>query len=134
MQTNTESELATEPAAIQHILPFTIQLDLKHGEEVIFAVRQSPLTPVAMLWPIALGVLGWGMLNAASLAVDGEPAPMLVQFGILVLTTILGMRWLVRDLLGWFVCWYVLTNQRLVVTRGLLRRRREEASSARIQT
>lgn len=134
MQTNTESELATEPTAIQHILPFTIQLDLKHGEEIIFAVRQSPLTPVAMLWPIALGVLGWGMLNAASLAVDGEPAPMLVQFGILILTTILGMRWLVRDLLGWFVCWYVLTNQRLVVTRGLLRRRREEASSARIQT
>lgn len=134
MQTNTESELAAEPTAIRHILPFTIQLDLKHGEEVIFAVRQSPLTPVALLWPIALGVLGWGMLNAASLAVDRQPAPMLVQFGILALSTVLAMRWLVRDLLGWFVCWYVLTNQRLVVTRGLLRRRREEASSARIQT
>ncbi len=134
MQNDPEAELATAPAAISHLLPFTIQLDLKHGEEVIFAVRQSPLTPVAMLWPIPLGILGWGALNAASLAVSGQPTPMVIQFGLLALTAVLAFRWLFRDLLGWFVCWYVLTNQRLVVTRGLLRRRREEAASARIQT
>lgn len=134
MQNDPEAELATAPAAIAHLLPFSIQLDLKHGEEVIFAVRQSPLAPVALLWPIGLGVLGWGMLNAASLAVSGQRMPMVIQFGILTLTAVLAFRWLFRDLLGWFVCWYVLTNQRLIVTRGLLRRRREEASSARIQT
>jgi uncharacterized membrane protein YdbT with pleckstrin-like domain len=81
-----------------------------------------------------LGLLGWATLNFMSVSVDGQPAPIIVQFGILGLTTLLGFRWLVRDGLGWFFCWYVLTNQRLVVSRGVLRRNRQEAATARIQT
>lgn len=116
------------------IPPLAIQLDLKPGEEILFAVRQSPLTPLAMLWPVGMGLVGWSVLNSFSLAVSGMLAPVVVQFGIIGLTTILALRWLIRDGLGWFVCWYVLTNQRLVVSRGLLRRSRQEASVARIQT
>ena len=132
MQTNPELE--RQPPGLTHLLPLTIQLDLKHNEEVIFAIRQSPLTPLTLLWPVALGVLGWGVLNAVSLTVAGMPMPMLIQYGILGLSAILGIRWVVRDLLGWFVRWYVLTNQRLVVSHGLLRRHREEAATSRIQT
>src|SRR6185312_14590009 len=120
----------TEPP----ILPLAIQLELKSGEEIIFAVRQSPLTPLAMLWPVGTGLVGWSVLNSMSLAVSGMLAPTVIQFGIIGLTTILALRWLIRDGLGWYVCWYVLTNQRLVVSRGLLRRTRQEASIARIQT
>ena len=116
------------------ILPLAIQLELKSGEEIIFAVRQSPLTPLAMLWPVGAGLVGWSVLNSMSLAVSGMLAPVIIQFGIIGLTTILALRWLIRDGLGWYVCWYVLTNQRLVVTRGLLRRTRQEAAIARIQT
>ncbi len=115
-------------------LPISIQLELKDNEEVIFALRQSPLEPLAMLWPAAAGFFGWAGLNFMSVAVAGMPAPTIIQFGILALTAVLGMRWLVRDGLGWFFCWYVLTNRRLVVSRGVLRRDRQEASTARIQT
>ena len=115
-------------------LPISIQLELRENEDVIFALRQSPLTPLAMLWPAAAGFFGWAGLNFMSVAITGMAAPTLIQFGILGLTTLLGLRWLVRDGLGWFFCWYVLTNRRLVVSRGVLRRDRQEASTARIQT
>ncbi len=115
-------------------LPLQIRLDLKEDEDVVFALRQSLLTPLAMLWPVAGGLMGWSILNTMTMAVAGMPEPTLIQFGILTLTTVLALRWLVRDGLGWFVCWYVLTNQRLVVSQGVLRRTRQEASVARIQT
>ncbi len=122
-----------EPPATYE-LPFMLRLDLKHDEEIIFATRQSPLTPLVMLWPVAIGVFGWAFLNAMSVAIAGPPAPAIIQVGILGMTGILALRWLVRDGLGWFLCWFVLTNQRLVVSRGVLRRLRHEADVGRIQT
>ncbi|HEX8995324.1 MAG TPA: PH domain-containing protein [Ktedonobacterales bacterium] len=115
-------------------MPYQVQLIVEPDEEIIFAVRQSPLTPLAQLWPVAIGFFGWAMLNATSEAVANVPAAPIVQVGVLVMTALLGARWIVRDALGWYVCWYILTDRRLIVSRGLLRRTRYEASTARIQT
>ena len=59
-------------------------LAIEHDEELLFNVRQSPLTPIAQLWPIALGLFGWVALNAVSEAVVGSPIPWITQVGVLV--------------------------------------------------
>jgi len=122
-----------EPPATYE-LPFMLRLDLEPDEEIVFATRQSPLAPLALLWPVAIGLFGWAFLNAASVAIAGQLAPTVIQFGVLGMTVVLALRWLVRDGLGWFLCWFVLTNRRLVVSRGVLRRLRHEADIGRIQT
>lgn len=109
-------------------------LAIEHDEELLFNVRQSPLTPIAQLWPIALGLFGWVALNAVSEAVVGSPIPWITQVGVLVLVGALTLRWIIRDGLGWYVRWYTLTDQRLIVAWGLLRRFHQEAALSQIQT
>lgn len=133
-QTAEEDATGAHSPADLYELPYPVRLIVEPDEEIVFAIRQSPLAPVAALWPIAIGFIGWAMLNAMSEAVANLPAPTIVQYGILVLSAALAARWLVRDALGWYVCWYILTDRRLIVSRGILRRLRYEASIARIQT
>lgn len=114
--------------------PLDVQIALEQGEEIIYSMRPSPLAPVAQLSIVALGFISWSLLNTISQAVSGLPLPDLVQYGVLGLTLILALRWLYRDALGWYLTWYTVTNRRIVVTTGVLRRSRQEASTARIQS
>lgn len=123
-----------DPLVNDYELPLHVHLEIEPGETIVFAIRQSPLMPLAQLWPVAVGFFGWAFLNALAESVAGQSVPMVIQFAILAVTTILAFRWLIRDGLGWFVCWYVLTTRRIIVARGVLRRMRYEASVARIQT
>lgn len=107
---------------------------IESDEEVLFNVRQSPLTPLAQLWPVALGLAGWATLNFISEAIAGALIPWIIQVGVLGMTVAVALRWLVRDGLGWYVRWYTLTNQRLIVAWGLLRRIRQQATLAQVQT
>ena len=53
---------------------------------------------------------------------------------ILALLGMLLVRWVFRNLLGWLSQVYILTDQRLVVAAGYLRRSRQEADLTNIQT
>ena len=109
-------------------------LAVERDEELLFNVRQSPLTPLAQLWPVAVGLVGWVTLNAVSQAVAGASIPWITQVGVIALIVALALRWIVRDALGWYVRWYTLTDQRVIVAWGLLRRFRQEAALGQIQT
>lgn len=107
---------------------------VERDEEVLFNVHQSLLTPLGELWPVALGLFGWIALNAASETIAGVALPWVIEFGLIGLILALALRWLVLDGLGWYVRWYTLTDRRVIVAWGLLRRIHQEAALTQVQT
>jgi uncharacterized membrane protein YdbT with pleckstrin-like domain len=102
-------------------------------ERVLFALRQSMAAPLVTMWPVAVGCVFWIGLNGVSLGLTSQLLPEPLQLGIFALLMALAARWLVRDGLNWYACSYTLTNTRLVVSWGVLSRRRRQAPLAQIQ-
>jgi len=107
---------------------------VERDEEVLFNVRQSVLVPLSQLWPVALGLLGWMALNAAAATIVTETLPWAIQIGVIGLILALALRWLVLDALAWYVRWYTLTDRRVMVAWGVLRRVHQEAALTQVQT
>ena len=102
-------------------------------ERLLFSLRQSMAAPLVTMWPVVAGGVVWLTLNGLSLGLTGQLLPAPLQLGIFALLMALAARWLVRDGLNWYACSYTLTTMRLVVTWGVLSRRRRQAPLAQIQ-
>lgn len=115
------------------LLAISADLELEPGENVIFSTRASPLVPFIQLWPVMVGFIGWAGLNIISVTLFGQPAPALTEDGVLILSVILAVRWAIRDLAGYYVRWYTLTDRRIVASFGVFVRTRHETPVKHIQ-
>jgi membrane protein YdbS with pleckstrin-like domain len=100
---------------------------------VLFALRQSAVAPLVMMWPVVVIIALWLALNGLSLALTSALLPMPLQLGILALLLAMVARWLIRDGLNWYACSYMLTSTRLIIEWGVLSRQRRQAPLASIQ-
>ena len=96
--------------------------DLNPGERIIWIRRQTALYLVATGAPVALLALGLLLLDVWLGAVL-PGVVFLVGLGLLALLVI---RWALTDLWNWFFQFYVLTNERVVRSRGYFSRDRGE--------
>ncbi|MFI5273023.1 MAG: PH domain-containing protein [Ktedonobacterales bacterium] len=96
--------------------------DLNPGERIIWVRRQSYLFLIATAAPLVLLALGLALLGVWLGAVLPGIA-LLVGVGLLAALT---LRWVMVDLWNWFFMVYVLTNQRIIRSRGAFTRDRGE--------
>lgn len=96
--------------------------DLNPGERIVWIRRQTGLFLVATGAPLALLALGLFLLN---LWLGATLPGIVILIGLLLLAALL-IRWAVTDLWNWFFQFYVLTNERVIRSRGYFRRDRGE--------
>lgn len=96
--------------------------DLNPGERIVWIRRQTALFLVATGAPVALLALGLLLLNLWL----GATLPGVVFLIGLALLALLLIRWAVTDLWNWFFQFYVLTNERVIRSKGYFNRDRGE--------
>ncbi|HZC78940.1 MAG TPA: PH domain-containing protein [Ktedonobacterales bacterium] len=90
------------------------------GEQVVWIKRQSPWYLLITAWPMVIGLLGLGAL--ASLLGVGPGAARLLEIVIGVALLVYLVYWLVTGFWTWFFTLYILTDQRVVTSRGYFHR------------
>jgi len=112
-------------------MPRATRLRLEPGERRVLVVRRHPwlvLRPALPLVPL------FGALILFSLTEYLLPGADLARFSALFVTVDLALagllfaKWLVIDLLSWWLDSYVITNRRLIAQRGAISIERREAS------
>lgn len=96
--------------------------DLNPGERIVWIRRQTGLYLVATGAPLVLLALGLALLYVWL----GGTLPGLVFLIGLGLLALLVIRWAAVDLWNWFFQFYVLTNERVIRSRGYFSRDRGE--------
>src|SRR5262245_39928255 len=89
-------------------------------ERVVWIRRQSRLYLLATGAPLLFGLLGLYLLHAW--LGDAEGGPRLVLLVVAGLLLILTIRWIVVDFWNWFFLYLVLTNERVVKSKGYFHR------------
>ncbi len=113
------------PKATQAIRPSRRRYSWQQPDELVIWIRRQSLWYLfASAWPVLLGLLGLGVLWAWSGFAAGLPRLFALILGVATLA--LGMRWVVTDFLDWFWTRYILTNQRVIASRGYFNRTSEE--------
>ena len=126
----------TNPAAVEAMAKDTESKGANapgvEGEQVIWEARYSMKNFIGRLVARAVLTLGWIGL-ALYTWVDGHPS---MSFLTIVLGIVLGVIWLAigyRILKARYGHYYRLTNRRLFVSTGLMRRRRDQMELLRVK-
>jgi membrane protein YdbS with pleckstrin-like domain len=98
--------------------------DLNPGERIVWIRRQSYLHLLATAAPQMLGLLG--LLGLRVWLGDTPGLPHVIQIVGWILLGLATLYWAATDLWNWFFQFYVLTDQRVVKSRGFFQRNREE--------
>ena len=102
---------------------------LDDDEQVIRNLRphwRRIVGPVALL-PIVVGLASFGWFTRA---VRECATPL--RYAILIVGLLILLRWTVRSLLFWFTTRYVVTNRRVLMRNGVLRRTGRDVPLTRI--
>lgn len=90
------------------------------GEQVVWIKRQSPWYLLVTAWPMVIGLLGLGTL--ASLLGIGLGAAGLLEIVISGALLFYFVYWLVTGFWTWLFTLYILTDQRVITSRGYFHR------------
>jgi membrane protein YdbS with pleckstrin-like domain len=93
-------------------------------ELVIWIRRQSRWYLVASGWPILVGLFGLAVVWSFSGLAQGLPR--LFALIVAVATLAFAIKWLITDFLYWLFTYYILTNQRVIASKGFFNRSNEE--------
>jgi len=100
----------------------------RHQDEVVKTVlRKSKIFLITPALPFIASVLGLVVVGALfGTNPSGDSFWILLEIIMLVLVIITGAYFVYKDLALWWVETYIITNQRVLIWKGILRLRREE--------
>lgn len=94
------------------------------GEQLIWFQRRHWLFLFVPAWPVVLSLIVFAFVNRLLGATPGLAQFLQLIFALLIVA--LMIRWILNDLSNWLFQYYILTDQRVITSRGYFRPTREE--------